>query len=315
MALKLTENGKIQSDEQLPAVWCIPPTNRARWKIDELMKRSAHIQGMKKVPPKYQDRREEKMRQNRPAFYFHPSFIDNRAQRTFLSSYIPSTDDSQDDRTREYAKRMHYAAFKRELSGEYKDIENKRWKDRFIEMRNCIATENFPLTFQILKSLLLAPEAKIERDDWAAEASVILLKAAQYFDAWQRNNNFCTFACNSMLQSLRSEVMQRVEELRREQAYEMFDDTEHPVTNWELIEDRRPEPSSVVMEKERAETAQKMLNILPPREKEIIIGRIVDDKTLREVGHRLRITKERTRQLQLRAVQKLQERYSPQSVS
>lgn len=82
--------------------------------------------------------------------------------------------------------------------------------------------------------------------------------------------------------------------------------------DWQdFLPDARPDPESVVMERHDAQTRAKWLRsalaALPPREEKIIRERLlVDDPvTLEELGRGLGVSKERVRQLERRALEKL----------
>ena len=69
-----------------------------------------------------------------------------------------------------------------------------------------------------------------------------------------------------------------------------------------------PKPDEVLEEKEKAEVVSEMLDSLTPREARVLRMRFgigCDEHTLEEAGKKLRVTKERIRQMEIQALRKM----------
>lgn len=74
----------------------------------------------------------------------------------------------------------------------------------------------------------------------------------------------------------------------------------------DLLVDRALEGADAALIRfEREGLAWKILECLSPRDRDIVVRRFADDETLEEIGHRYGLSRERVRQLQNRALEKM----------
>lgn len=83
------------------------------------------------------------------------------------------------------------------------------------------------------------------------------------------------------------------------------DDEEEELSFYNILPLQQPGPDETLEAKERSQRLWAAVDKLPPRLKQIILWRIEDEKTLEEIGEELSLTRERVRQLQASALQRL----------
>jgi RNA polymerase primary sigma factor len=66
------------------------------------------------------------------------------------------------------------------------------------------------------------------------------------------------------------------------------------------------DPAEVAEDRQTADRLEKLIAELTPREQAVIVARFIEDKTLEEVGTRFEVTRERIRQIEEKALAKLQ---------
>jgi RNA polymerase sigma factor (sigma-70 family) len=135
-----------------------------------------------------------------------------------------------------------------------------------------------------------------------SDGNVSLLRAVEKFD-YSRGNKFSTYASWAIMKNFARSIP---EEIHRRERYV----TGHEEL-FEAAEDKRTVEQEVVASAEQAtHKVNRLLEYLDPREREIIRLRAGLDSgavgmTLEKIGAQLGITKERVRQLNVRAMKKL----------
>jgi len=134
-----------------------------------------------------------------------------------------------------------------------------------------------------------------------SDGNISLMRAVEKFD-YSRGNKFSTYASWAVMKNFARSIPE--EKTRRER---------YQTGNEELFDaapDRRTDEQEVVQAAEQAtHKVNRLLDYLDPREREIIRLRAGLDNnegmTLEKIGEKLGITKERVRQLNVRAMKKL----------
>lgn len=133
-------------------------------------------------------------------------------------------------------------------------------------------------------------------DDLVGDGMLSLANAVEHFD-YARGNRFSTYACTS----LRQNYIRTVPKQNR--------DTVTCINNQPDWFDARASGESETAEASREEQTKEQVRALlarcAPRERDVLRMRFFDDLTLEQVGERLGITKERVRQIQARALDKM----------
>jgi RNA polymerase primary sigma factor/RNA polymerase sigma factor len=137
-----------------------------------------------------------------------------------------------------------------------------------------------------------------------SDGNISLIRAVEKFD-FSRGFKFSTYASWAIMKnfarSIPNELKQR--ERFRTSYDEMFNATEESRANWCGEENAH---------RQRLQAVEKILNRLDDREQKIIIHRFGLDyskepQTLKQVGEAMGVTKERVRQIEARALNKLRE--------
>jgi RNA polymerase primary sigma factor len=168
-----------------------------------------------------------------------------------------------------------------------------------LAVRNQIIRGNLRLVVSVVKKL-----SGLNQDfaELVSDGYVALMKAVEKFD-FSRGYKFSTYASWVMINSL-------LRDSARDHRRDLF------VTGYEsMLEaapDHRNDECPCVMERERCqEVIRGMLGRLNDRERKIIVSRFglggTRQKTLNQLGEELGITKERVRQIETRARDKLRE--------
>jgi len=135
-----------------------------------------------------------------------------------------------------------------------------------------------------------------------SDGNMSLIRAVEKFD-FSRGYKFSTYASWAIMKNFARTIPEssRLRERYKTLPQEMFTDTE----------DERPNPQEMesVQDRRRSQV-QRMLEHLDPREQQIILRRFgllqgQEPLTLKQVGKELGVTKERIRQLEARALDKL----------
>ena len=75
-----------------------------------------------------------------------------------------------------------------------------------------------------------------------------------------------------------------------------------------------PGPAETAIQTERNQILQKALQNLPPRERQIVQGRIYDNKTVRELGAHFGVTQQYISKIYGKAIQKLRDWLTPYDI-
>jgi len=135
-----------------------------------------------------------------------------------------------------------------------------------------------------------------------SDGNMSLMRAVEKFD-YSRGNKFSTYASWAIMKNFARSIPD--EKNRRERFVTGNEDV------FDSAEDRRTDENEVIAAAEQATVkVNRLLDHLEPREREIIRMRAgldngADGMTLEKIGEKLGITKERVRQLNVRAMKKL----------
>jgi len=181
------------------------------------------------------------------------------------------------------------------------DLEQFEWlMDEACQVRNRIIEANLRLVFSLAKRF--AGNDRDEFSECVAEGNIALMRAVELFD-FSRGNRFSTYAHHA----IRRQLLQRVqsESRRRERfvsgveeaAAEMDRDDGRAIRDDQRIQDAR-------------QAVRDLLPCLTDRERAVIEVRFGLDsrqkpQTFQEIARRMGVSKERIRQLQVRALQKM----------
>ena len=238
----------------------------------------------------------------RPTYIYHSSFEEPGAEKSYGS--VPANDETEstvfmsDDVTREFTKRMHYAGWRVNIAAKRKEVI--LWTQRYLDCRNRIVLGNRKLTFKAVQKWRPAQQFA---DDMAAECQIVLIKAVSAFSPWL-GIRFSTYAFTCLMRAL-SRLSQRY----------AADRLSHATTLESLP---FGEPFYVGQEESsspRMATIGKYLReedtLLSQREKLVLLRRYHPHdnraklETLEKVGQDLGLSKERVRQVQMSALEKL----------
>jgi RNA polymerase primary sigma factor/RNA polymerase sigma factor len=209
----------------------------------------------------------------------------------FTASHMP------DDVTREYARRMHYAAYR--LNRSATPRARARWQHAYRTYRDRIVMGNRKLVFRAVRRWSAAPSME---DDLIGDCQVVLIQAVAAYNPFL-GIRFSTYAFTCLMRAL-SRLSQRhaADRLARSLPLESLPDGE---------------PRDAAHDDETGVTAARVYeflreghHLLTSREKRVIVRRFKLDQqartgTLEQVGREMGLSKERVRQVQASALGKL----------
>jgi RNA polymerase primary sigma factor/RNA polymerase sigma factor len=235
----------------------------------------------------------------------HPSFEEDNAETAYGEDGLAWQDlelplgHMQDAVTRDRVRRMHYAAYRQRQA--HDPAEAEHWRDRYVALRNQVVVGNHKLVFAAVRRY--APQVR-HCDDLFGECSLVLIRAVESYNPW-RGVRFSTYACICL--------MRAVARLRRRFADDAFAKVLALGRLASAAPDVVPDEDEPLPARLRAVLAclQKGHPLLSDREKLILrhrygVSGAAGVHTLERISRRLGLSKERVRQLQARAVSKLQ---------
>ncbi|MCS7304887.1 MAG: sigma-70 family RNA polymerase sigma factor [Thermoguttaceae bacterium] len=170
---------------------------------------------------------------------------------------------------------------------------------QIVETKNEIIRANLRLVVSIAKRHV-GPNTNFF--ELVSDGNMSLIRAVEKFD-FAKGYKFSTYASWAIMKNFARTIPEssRLRERYKTVPQELFADTE----------DLRPNPQEIESAQDRRKIqVERMLEYLDPREQQIILRRFgllqgQEPLTLKQVGKQLGVTKERIRQLEARALQKL----------
>lgn len=209
-----------------------------------------------------------------------------------------SVDYMPDEITRDHAQRMHYAAWRAsEAEG---PAEARDWRGRYLELRDRIVVGNRKLVFRAVRRWT----AQAQRaDDLIGECYLVLIRAVGVYNPWL-GVRFSTYAYTCLMRALsRLSLRNTSDRLTNSLPLENLADS---AGYDDACADEVPS--------ERIRCLDEYLRgdhpLLSSRERTILLRRFSlnrthENQTLEAVGHDLGLSKERVRQVQVIALDKL----------
>lgn len=173
--------------------------------------------------------------------------------------------------------------------------------DKIVSAKNDIARANLRLVVSIAKRHVTADQNFFEL---VSDGNMSLLRAIEKFD-FARGNKFSTYATWAIMKNFARTIPG---EYKQRDRFRTSHDELFAATEEQRANPMREE----TLQNDREQKIEKILRRLDEREQKIIIGRFGLDhsqepQTLKEVGAELGVTKERIRQIEMRALTKLRQ--------
>lgn len=248
-----------------------------------------------------------------PGYVHHESFADRKARPDFdpaelLDNPIDYSDKYMPNEvTRDHAKRMHYAAYRMHVARTA--AERARWKKAYIALRDLIVLGNRKLIYRAVRRRMALPN---RAEDFIGDCHIVLIQAVAAFNPWL-GIRFSTYAYTCLVRAL-SRLSQR-----------MNSDWLTRSTSLDALPDGEPRgrltgPSDGgALQIPIEEFLRHDHPLLSDREKQILTHRFTlhespANRTLEQVGKALGLSKERVRQVQASALDKLRRALIPTAV-
>lgn len=228
-------------------------------------------------------------RKNVIRYYLEPiGLYDNPPSREYSNDPTPLNPKDEN----KYFEALHFIKYRLDRAVQ----ENKNvqfWENIYVVLRNRITSASTGLVFMSMKltSYLLSVDPHDNVDMLKSVGFVALMRAVDRFDPW-KGYRFCTYATRSILHAYNNSA-------RKFNRPPMLDVTEVDVP--EKIED---DQESFLLD--RIFSAMEKAN-LSEREKKILDRRYFKQLILHDVAEEFDLSKERVRQIQMIALEKIKE--------
>lgn len=236
-----------------------------------------------------------------PSHVSHPSFEQADAEKLYgqgtatrldaLATYMP------DEVTRDHAKRMHYAAWR--ASGARDERSRRHWRAIYHSFRDQIVLGNRKLVYRAVRRW--SPPSTFA-DDLIGDCQIVLIQAVAAYNPWM-GIRFSTYAFTCLMRAL-SRLSQRhaSDRLSRSLPLDVLPEGEPRDLEFEELPTTRLAQLDEYLRDDN--------DLLSLREKRVLVRRFsLDDEarggTLEQVGKELGLSKERVRQVQASALDKL----------
>jgi RNA polymerase sigma factor (sigma-70 family) len=244
-----------------------------------------------------------------PSYLHHPSFADRTAKQAYdpapLTENPVDYDDGYmpDEVTRDHARRMHFAAHR--MHHARSGGELARWTTAYHTLRDRIVLGNRKLIYRAVRRRMAASN---RAEDLIGDCHIVLIQAVAAFNPWL-GIRFSTYAYTCLVRAL-SRLGQRAgtDWLARSVSLDALPDGEP--------RNRLPADGHHATQIPIEEYLRDDHPLLSDREKLILTHRYTlhDDpahQTLEQVGKALGLSKERVRQVQATALDKLRKALAP----
>jgi RNA polymerase sigma factor (sigma-70 family) len=232
-----------------------------------------------------------------PLFVRHDSFLGAEAERTYdpgrCEDPNPGQSHMPDEVTRDQARRMHYAAYR--MSCEDDPRRREAWRRHYLAVRDRIVLGNRKLIYRAVRRW--NPPSGYA-DDLVGDCQIVLIQAVAAYNPWI-GVRFSTYAFTCLMRALARITQKNAARSAQVLPLDAFPD---PAPG---DEDEAPHfPALDVY-------LGNQNDLLSAREKEVIVRRFQLDRpgpsTLEAVGRELGLSKERVRQVQASALDKLRQ--------
>ena len=159
------------------------------------------------------------------------------------------------------------------------------WYKFSIYIRNRIVSANLGLVYSCMQYTCMS----LDTDTMLSDGSAALLRSVEKYDPWY-GNKFSTYACRAILHRFSSSANKR-------------DWTGIDVSDLDPQE-KETTDTNIELCKDRVRVAIKGAE-LTTRERDIIVLRFYEGKRLVDVGNKYNLSKERIRQIQVKALDKI----------
>jgi RNA polymerase primary sigma factor len=184
---------------------------------------------------------------------------------------------------------LHYMKWKITRTNHPK--AKQRYLDIYIALRNRAITANWPLVLSCVKRHAESVRNGVDRSGLMERGYLSLIHSVDGFDPW-RGFRFSTYACNAITRSFFNRVPKRI-----------------PVSSIDELEEIAPVRHKDDLQELWIERLQMLMqtDTLTLREKQVLQYRFVQGLKLHQVGDIFELTKERVRQIQFEAIDKLRD--------